>query len=114
MTELEFKKSLTKEQKKFYEAAIQEALKREDQYFREAQAARMEIMLILHALNFEPIQSLPALSDAVRKTVKRIREEAPIKPSERQEMEQKIQFMKTRLEDQAGELRRLEDELKRR
>lgn len=79
MTEREFRTSLTKEQQEFYDAAIREAFRLEEQYYREAQAARVEIMLILHALNLEPIQSLPALSDAVRKTVKRIQEEDPIK-----------------------------------
>lgn len=83
MTEQEFKVSLTKEQLEFYYARIKEAFELEEKYYREAQAARVEIMLILHALNLEPIQSLPALSDAVRKTVKRIQEEAPIKRREK-------------------------------
>ena len=76
MTELEFKKSLTKDQAKFYDGAIKEAFRLEEKYYRETVALKEQIMLILFALNIKPIASIPVLHEMVADTLDMVRKRA--------------------------------------
>jgi hypothetical protein len=55
MTPYEFKKSLTPEQKQYYEAEIRESFNREERYYRECVRLQKEITLLLYAMNVSPL-----------------------------------------------------------
>ena len=117
MTRIEFEKSLSKEQLTFYRGAIKEAYNLEEKYYRENVALKQEIMLMLHALNFEPIQSAPALAEMMRGTRERFLKAEKLSKKQRNEQRNEIKLQieafSIHLENLSKELHQIKDKLDR-
>lgn len=115
MTQYEFEKSLSKEQLTFYRGVIKEAYNLEEKYYRENVALKQEIMLMLQALNFEPIQSVPALAEMMRGTRERFLKAKEMtkkqRDEQRNEMKLQIEAFSIHLESLSKELHQIKDKL---
>ena len=80
-------------------------------------ALKQEIMLMLHALNFEPIQSAPALAEMMRGTRERFLKAEKLtkkqRNEQRNEIKLQIEAFSIHLENLSKELHQIKDKLDR-